>query len=95
MKVVHKTYFNGDVQSVQIRTEDDVPLISSGVMFPGTYDFGVAEYREIVRVTHGQMVINGTPYNAPDGVAEIPAGQEIKIVAVDYASWHTTYHPAQ
>ena len=91
MKILHKKYDHG-VQSIQLRTEDDVPLVSVGVMFPGTYDFGVAEHKEVVKVTMGQMTINNVMYSHGDHrVCEIQVGEPVKISCVNYATWQTLF----
>ncbi|MBX4205529.1 MAG: hypothetical protein KW788_05130 [Candidatus Doudnabacteria bacterium] len=88
MRIANDVYQDGS-KDLSLKTEDGVRLMSVGVLFPGTHDLGVAEDLMVVRVTSGEIEINGEHYERGDHrIATIKKGEKIEFRNTNYATYH-------
>jgi len=91
--IKHNTYFDGQVQSLGFKQDEDDATI--GVVEPGDYNFGVAERPETIKVISGQLIINGSlrvaSVAAKDSIYEIKSGEAIEISATLTAAYLCIY----
>ena len=90
MDIKKNEYFDGNVQSLGFVT-NGTTQITAGLIKKGTYDFGKANPREIMKCTSGEMVINGMKCTAETPPAVIEVGQQIILEAIADSTYTCTY----
>jgi uncharacterized protein YaiE (UPF0345 family) len=79
MKIEHGEFFGGQVQSLKILKGDQVTM-STGIVLPGSHNFGEVEKRETIRVVHGSIEINGKLFRAGEDPCVIEPGENVVLV---------------
>lgn len=77
MAIKHNTYYDGRVQSLSFQDSSGTE-ISVGVMEPGEHNFGVAQRRETIFLTHGILIWKGEGFSPNNNEPiTIEAGEDV------------------
>ena len=90
MKIVHNSYFEGNVQSLGHVSGEGKPDLTIGAVNPGEYNFGFAARHEEIVVLTGFLVINGQEIS-PGRVHSIPRGTDIYISTTQESTYLCSY----
>lgn len=90
MEIKRGNYAEGNIQSVML-TNGDSAVITAGIMLKGTYNLGKADPRELMNVTSGEIIINGTKCTADSAAKVIEVGEEIIFEVIQDATYTCTY----
>ncbi len=91
MTIAHNTHANGALQSLGFQNSDGFEM-TAGVVLPGEYDFGVAERREEIYVTHGSISVNGKTVRGGNRKALVFAIGEPIVFSVAEATTYIAYY---
>ena len=88
-KIFHKSFTNGNAQSIGIELENGKTLVS-GIALPGKHDFGKAKNKKLIFALYGEFILDGRKYAGVNSPISFEAGESIIIKCLKPVSYIIT-----